>query len=321
MSTPRFGAAMRVGTALGLLLAALITCASLAGATCVALSPAQLFLDPNYSVPRAQANLILVHMPSFGTISLPPRGGALVSLQVLPPQMLDLENEFVAGVHYTGCIDAASGGGQLNFQRAGPYIVRMGYADGHVDHLEVHVVSVPGELPASALAGPPDLTGYKEITSIPTGAKGYRDAAFVTDPTGFGEQSSLDALTSQIRSDQVDAGHPIDVALRYHGASGTIMIGNDRIALDKQGMRNLEKFCLALNRKVKSVTLLSCRTGSGKKGCDLIKKLSECLGSVPVNAMTGRVDTSWRKDGSGNAVPGSVKFVQNGQQTSSASCP
>ena len=172
----------------------------------------------------------------------------------------------------------------------------------------------------SGPAAPPDLKGFKEITSVPGDAKGYRDRPFASDPTGFGERTSLEALTSQIRSDQVDAGQAIDVALRYHGTPGVIYIGKDQISLDKKGMRNLEKLCLALNRKVKSVTLLSCRTGCGKKGCDFIKKLSECLGGVPVNAMTGKVETAWRKDGNGNAVPGSVKFVQNGQQTSNATC-
>lgn len=298
-------------------LGVLVACAGTAAASCDALSPAQLFLNAGYQVPYALANAVVIQMPALGDLSLPPRGGALVTLQVLPAQMVDVADQFVAGVDYTGCIDAASGAGTVSFRRAGPYIVRLGYADGHVDHLEVHVVSVPAGAPSSALAGGGSLQGFREITSIPAGAKGYRDAAFAGDPTGHSEQSNLADLVSKIRSDQVDAGQPIDIALRYHGSSGQISIGKDLMGLGPRGMENLRKFCLGVKGKVKSVTLLSCRTGKGQKGCEFIKQLSSCLGDAPVNAMTGRVTTTWRN----NNPSGTVKFVQNDQQTSSGNCP
>ena len=229
--------------------------------------------------------------------------------------MIDPADKFIAGTDYTGCLDATSGAGQLDFQRPGPYLVRATYADGHSDHFEVYIVSQPSDvvLPKSACG----TGGFVEMP-VTSGAQGYRGTPFASDPNGYSTQGTLNGLISQIKSDYGNAGTQIDVALRYHGAPGqfTIQDGETVSETGAKGKANFDKLCQALRGRVKSVTLLSCRTGMGTKGCQFIKALSACTGAT-VNATCGKVTTVWKK----NNPSGTVKFVTNGAQGNSTSCP
>jgi hypothetical protein len=283
-------------------------------AACLPLSPAQLALSADYVIPEGEPEAMILELPDYGVVDFPPRGGALVTLQVLPPQLDLPEDVFVVGEDYSGCIDAESGSGQIDFQRAGPYFVRAGYADGHVDHFEVFVIAIPSidAAPTVSAGG-----GWIQMPA-PSGAQGYRGGGkFGNDPTGYNTQTSLDGLISQIKADYGNAGGKIDIALRYHGAPGEFTIQKGEwISLGPKGKANFDKFCQAARNRVKSITLQTCRTGLGPKGCEFLQALSACAGGVPVYASTGKVTTTWKK----NNPSGTVKTVTKGTVVSNANC-
>lgn len=303
--------AVVITVALGIAAGALAPGSCVAGA-CVPLSPAQMFLAPDYSAPGTSPHLI-VQTPGFGPLRIAARDAAVSTIQVLPPQMVEPAEAFVPDVDYAACLDPVDGSGRIDFQRTGPYLVRVGHADGYVEHLVVHVGSLPGAAPPASLAG------YTQVTSIPNGANGYTDAEFVSgrnpDNSGYQTQMSVRDLVNAI---QIDAGAgQIDVALRYHGSRGTILIGSDTVGLGPNGRANLQRLCAGIGSQVRSVTLLSCETGEGAEGCEFIQELSRCLGGRPVYAMTGTVTSVSQRGGPTSAT----RFVQNGRQVSSTNCP
>jgi hypothetical protein len=278
--------------------------------SCVPLSEAQLHLDPSYQILENQPDAIEIRIPDYGVVTFPPRGGALDTLQILTPQMSAPEDAFVLGVDYSACIDPVTGAGQVDFQRAGPYFIRAAYADGHVDHFDVHVISVP--------AGPAAGRGGWVQVQMPSNVNGYRGTEFGSDPTNFNTQGTLDGLISQIKTDYGNSSGPIDIALRYHGSSGKFQVGKGEwVSLDPNGRANFDKLCQALRGRAKSITLLSCRAAKGQKGCEFMNALSQCAGGVPVHGSNGKVTTTWKK----NNPSGTVQTVTKGSMTSSGSCP
>ena len=83
---------------------------------------------------------------------------------------------------------------------------------------------------------------------------------------------------------QAGAGK-IDLAIVDHGFPGGISINGNNISEAGPDAANLAAFC-ALKGKLNSLCLISCSSAQGAAGASFLKKLSECLGGIPVKGFT-----------------------------------
>ena len=297
--------------------------AATAGETCAPIPAGQLFLPFDFVIPGTAPRPIYVFMPTVGVLTFPAQESPLVSLEVLPPRMTLAEDVFVAGEDVRGCLDPATGGGELDFQRPAPYLVRAEYANGQVDGYVVFVVTKPSAEPSRVQAGPaPDISGFVDVPVVQTVPNpdpslppipdpnltqvGYRGSEFASDPGNFREVSSISDLGDQILRDQVP-GRDMHISLRFHGSAGTLLIGGQTIGLGEAGRQNFAAFIGALGG-VKRITFLSCETGLGEEGCNFMRRVAQSTGAE-VRAMTGSVTTTWKL----NNPSGTNRYVQNGQ--------
>jgi len=301
---------------------ALVGGAVAAGAQCTALTADDLFLDPAYAIPDTSLPAIEIEIPSFGEVTFPPRGGPVTHIQVVPPQMLLVQDAFVVGTDYTGCLDP-DGTARLDFEHVAPYFVRVTYADAHVEHYIVYVITTPSPAP---FTGPG--AGFHQVSSMPSNVHGYQSSSFANEPSGFTTVSSLDQLINQVTSTWTAGnGDPIDIALRLHGAAGQFQFSRNEVVSDgPAGSANLERLCNKLRGKVRSVTLLSCNAGTGPKGTDFMQKLANCLSTpqgtphhaqVTVNGNSGKVSSEWHTSNGQT----SFHFTTNGGAVSASGPP
>ena len=287
-----------------------------AAAECTPLDPSAMYLDPQYTMPDSLPDVISVLIPELGVVTFPPRASVVTALQVIPPQLEVPEEQFVAGVDYTGCL--TEGAGEVDFQRPGPYFVRVTYADGSFDFFVVYVITKPARGPL----GP--RGGFKQVINQQSGSQGFSGTPedFGTEPSNFTSAPDVNSLINAIAD--AAGNSSIDVTLRFHGAPGNIWFSEGSwMSQGPQGQANLDRFCRRLRGRVKSLTLMVCNVAKGAEGQAFIQRLADCL-SVPgqppvtVTATDGVVAPTWRTTPQG---PDNFRFTTSGSVSTATGNP
>src|SRR5262249_52065127 len=125
-----------------LALTLLVGAGGAAHASCVPLTPADMFLD-GATVPAGEigVDITQVDLAVPGTASFPPTAGSVVGLHILPPEMLSAGDAYVPNVDYSACIDDTTGQGFIHFAADGSYLVRVDYASGPSQYFIVDVAT------------------------------------------------------------------------------------------------------------------------------------------------------------------------------------
>lgn len=249
-------------------------------AQCTSLTPAQMFLDP---ATIAEDDYPVVTLGGPGTVTFLNGGDPVVGLAIAPPTMLSPADDYIPGVDYAACIDAAAGTGEIDFVSDGSYAVRVDRMSGS-QTIEIYDLGVR------------DLgTCYKKGNLKEFPCQTPSDT-FAGDDVDIAPEIKVTSIADLVTKVCNKAGTGmIDLFLIDHGCEGSITInGNEKISLTDKA--NLNAFCNGVKSKVKSVTFLSCSTGHGKAGCDFLAGVSKCLGNKPVCGYSGNVK-SWVRNG------------------------
>ncbi|MEO8148189.1 MAG: IPTL-CTERM sorting domain-containing protein [Bacteroidia bacterium] len=274
---------------------------------CITLTPAQMQMSSSEIIYGVHT---VINLGGLGNLPFSNGGDPVTGIKILPPVMLNPVANYVPGTHYTACVDAGAGTGQITFNRGGVYMVRVNRLSGNNDTLQVLVLAE--KLQTCAAGGAP--------TEFPCPVPTHAFEGSDTEPTlrfpGSTVVNSVAALAAAIAA-AAGAGQ-IDVTIVDHGFPGGISINGNNIS--EADAANLAAIC-ALKGKIKSLTLISCSTGKGAAGAAFLKKLSECLGGIPVTAYTEDLTrwkdsltgpTRWGIDGTGTSttVTSPVKEVK-----------
>ena len=246
---------------------------------CVNLTPVQMSTN-DAEFPDGERDIY--NLPDTGVFTLPP-GAAVTGIKILPPTMGVPAEEYVPGINYEACIDAGAGSGSIYFKRGGIFAIRIERIGGANDTI---ILSVDG------ITFEDFARGSAKKFPCPTPPVSFTgtDVVFPTlNFAGTTYVSGVNNLIAAIKAKAAAAGGPIDVVINDHGKPGQLLINGQPINLTTPtGIANFKKFC-ALKGKIKSLTLISCSTAHGAAGVEFMKKLSECLGGIPVTAFTGTV--------------------------------